>query len=100
MLRAEWDVSADNYRLNHQTETPPPVPELLAEFWRFRRYGLPPLAGGLRDQPYHWLEHAEQLEHVYSVWQAWLRSDKGPQWRREHADVMPLIKWLRSESYG
>jgi len=97
---AEWELSRDNFRITHPDEPPPLAPPLLQEYWRFRRYGLPPLAGGLRDQPVNWFEHAELLERAYSAWSAWMSGDKGPDWRKAHADVMPLIKWLRELVYG
>lgn len=97
---AEWELSRDNFRITHPDEPPPQAPPLLQEYWRFRRYGLPPLAGGLRDQPVNWFEHAELLERAYSAWSAWMAGDKGPDWRKAHADVMPLIKWLRELVYG
>ena len=79
------------------TPTPPPV---LSEFWRFRRYGIPPLAGGMRDQPVNWFEHAEALDRVYAAWHGWLSGDQGPEWRKAHADLMPTVKELRRMGYG
>ena len=100
VYRAEWDHSENGFRLTHPDEPPPQVPPLLQEWWRFRRYGLPPNGGGMRDQPAGWFERGELLARSYSVWEAWLASDQGPDWRREHADIMPLIKWLRELVYG
>lgn len=100
MYRAEWEHSENSFRLTHPDEPPPRVPALLSEYWRFRRYGLPPLAGGMRDQPLNWFEHAETLANSYSAWLAWMEGDKGPDWRKAHADIMPLIKWLRETVYG
>ena len=97
---AEWELSRDNFHITHQDEPPPQAPALLSEFWRFRRYGLPPLAGGMRDQPVNWFEHGELLERSYSAWSAWMAGDKGPAWREQHADIMPLVKWLRGMVYG
>lgn len=100
VYRAEWDHDENAFRLTHPDEPPPQVAPLLSEFWRFRRYGLPPLAGGMRDQPLNWFEHGELLERAYSAWAAWMAGDKGVEWRKTHADIMPLIKWLRELVYG
>ena len=108
--RAEYDLSENNFALSHP-EWPPPqgsppripapqVPALLSEFWRFRRYGLPPLAGGMRDQPVGWFEHGELLSSVYSAWTAWMQGDKGPEWRAAHVDILPLIRFVRETVYG
>jgi hypothetical protein len=29
-----------------------------------------------------------------------MEGDKGPDWRKTHAEMMPLIKWLRETVYG
>ena len=86
----EWRFS-----IAHPDQPQPQAPPLLREFWRFRRYGLPPLAGGMRDQPYGWFEHGELLANVYESWRAWLESDKGPDWRKQHPDTYAVVQWIR-----
>jgi hypothetical protein len=51
-------------------------------------------------QTLNWFEHGELLGRVWQAWGAWMEGDKGPDWRKAHADIMPLIKWLRELVYG
>jgi len=98
---AEWHALGEQkFRVVHAgASTPTPSP-LLSEFWLFRRYGLPPNAGGLRDQPLNWFEHAEALDRVYTAWRGWLEGDQGPEWRKTNAHLMPTVKWIRGMGYG
>ncbi|MBD3354319.1 MAG: hypothetical protein GF364_22745 [Candidatus Lokiarchaeota archaeon] len=93
MTPADW-------RVVHPNEPPPEPPPLLSEYWRFLRYGLPPLHGGMRDQPANWFEHAETLERVYRAWLAWMESDKGPAWRKAHPEEMRIVTAVRRHIYG
>ena len=94
-LLAEWHHSPEDYRLTRQGEPVPAVPQELREFWQFQRYGLPPNAGGLRDQPLGWLTNAETLARCYRAWGAWLSGNKGVKWRKEHADIWDTVEAMR-----
>ena len=100
VLLAEWDHDNDNYRITHQDEPPPATPAMLAEWWDFRRYGLPPNAGGMRDQPLGWMHNCQQLAEAYRVWLAWMTCDKGPDWRRAHPGETRTALQLRGMVYG
>ena len=54
----------------------------------------------MRDQPLRWFEDGELLDSAYRCWGEWMAGDKSPAWRTEHADMLPLIKWLRETVYG
>jgi len=51
----------------------------------------------MRDQPYGWFEAGETLARVYEAWAAWLASDKGPEWRKQHPDLMRVVAWIRRQ---
>lgn len=72
---------------------PPPV---LVEFLRFLRYGLPPLAGGQRDQPVGWFARGETLYQAREDWREWTGSDKTAAWRKAHAAQWERIARLRA----
>jgi len=100
VLRAEWDHDNDNYRIVHQDEPPPQFPAGLLEWWDFRRYGLPPNAGGMRDQPLGWMDRCQQLAEAYRVWSAWTACDKGPEWREANPEMTRTALQLREMVYG
>jgi hypothetical protein len=100
VLLAERDgMTAHTFALLHPDANPAPPP-LLAEFWRFLRYQLPPNGGGMRDQPLGWFEGGEMLDRIYRAWRGWTESDKGPTWRKEHPELMQVVKTLRGMGYG
>ena len=99
-LLAEYHADAGNYETAHGTAQPPTIPPLLAEFWRFQRYRLPPNGGGLRDQPAGWFDRGETLSQVYSDWRAWMESDKGVDWRARDPDRWARVKRIREFVYG
>jgi len=74
-------------------------PPLLREYWQFTRYHLPPNPGGLRDQPLGWLATGEDLDALWRAWRAWEAGDKSAAWSQAHADIWPLVKWLRKIIY-
>lgn len=97
---AEYHHDANNFALMHPAEQPPRTPPELREWWSFQRYGLPPLAGGMRDQPYGWIERCQTLDSIYRAWTAWTAGDKSAAWRNEHPDDNRIAQSVRSEVYG
>ena len=100
VLLAEWDHDKKTYPIKHPDEPPPRTPPELLEWWRFRKYGLPPLAGGMRDQPIGWMERCETMDSIYRAWVAWLTGDKSPEWRKQHPDDNRIAQHIRKEIYG
>ena len=100
VYRAEWDHDGDAFEMTHPDEPPPAFPGELVEFWDFQRYGLPPNAGGLRAQPFGWLARCKTLDRVYRAWRAWLASDKGPEWIKDHRADWDVVKQVREIVYG
>ena len=97
---AEWDLDSDNFCLTHPDEPPPQPPAELMEWYAFRRYGLPPNGGGLRDQPLGWMDRCEYLDSVYRAWASWMAGDKSPEWVNAHPREYGLARWLREYVYG
>jgi len=100
VYRAEWEHSANDFRITHQGEPPPQLPAELREWQAFKRYGLPPNAGGQRDQPLGWMDRCERMDYCYRVWRAWMACDKGPEWVDAHPDEYKTARQLRSMVYG
>ena len=97
---AEWDHSPNDFRIVHEGEPQPQMPPELREWYDFRSYGLPPNAGGQRDQPYGWLDSCKRLAYYYRVWRAWMASDKGPEYAEAHPDEYKAARQLREIVYG
>lgn len=75
-------------------KTRPDTPVLLAEYWRFMRYGLAPNAGGQRDQPAAWFERAETLHAAYTAWAAWLKSPKTAEWMANNERTFQTVRTI------
>ena len=98
--RATWEHAPDDWPITHPGQPIPPPPYELQEWWDFLRYGLPPNAGGMRDQPLGWMDRCQTLDAYYRAWAAWLSGNKGPMWRKEHPEQAELALWLRESGYG
>jgi hypothetical protein len=99
-LRVEYEHDPDSYRIVHGAEPPPPYPEELRQWWRFLKYGLPPLAGGQLDQPAGWFDRCHTLSVYHQAYSAWVPSDRGAKWRKEHLDAWPLAQTVEKLIYG
>jgi hypothetical protein len=97
---AEWQHDRNAFVLAHPGEPPPSFPYELVEFWDFQRYGLPPNAGGLRDQPLGWLDRCKALDRIWRAWAAYLGGDQGPEWYREHAAEARVAREVKEIVYG
>jgi len=93
-------VGADDFVRLHPGQIPPPYPRELVEFWRFRDYQLPPLAGGQRDQPAGWFDRAETIYDYYAAYTAWLDSDRSAAWRDKHPRDSELAKEIEDIIYA
>ncbi|MCP4536265.1 MAG: hypothetical protein GY832_03890 [Chloroflexi bacterium] len=72
-------------------------PAILSEYWRFQRYGLPPNAGGQRDQPVRWFDNAHVLDTVYRAFALYKQRVPGKEaaWYKAHPAEARIIGKLR-----
>ena len=50
----------------------------------YLRYGLPPLAGGQRDQPLGWFERGERLHRIATGWRVYCDREQTARWIKEN----------------
>lgn len=77
---------------------PPPRELSLAQ--EFRRWGLPPRAGGLLDQPAGLLDRIYAAEQVYQAFAEYGAHGHKPgqmaKWKKEHPDLWNTVETVRS----
>jgi hypothetical protein len=76
------------------------LPPELQEFVYFQQYGLPPLAGGLRDQPLGWLDRNSQLHAALVAWRDYRAGPKTADWKSTYPQRWKIAKYIRKLKHG